>query len=461
MSSLVLPDLSRLTLHTDGISETNKGKFRIPKAPGVKAAKEDATRRAEEAARRSAKQAERRQAELERYMRIDSDRLNTNEYKRQLEPAHVFLERAQAYAVRLTEIADKNELAQMATEAAEFAAGIAASAEQYRQALDKLEKEHRKTEIGRRWFAKLKGSTVWTESIDAYVGCLSDAALVLENLAATIEAEMISTEELPQQTLTRMLEDLMLLLSAEDSDAEWSKQLVRYSLYQKLRKRARRDAFNARALMADFPSTPLARSLWLQDLLNVIKEGQKTQVTGTLPVSVRLKQFRAQRGRSNMTEKQMDAALETPELSKPMQVVHDLITDEMERLKRYIDENRMGAGEFVRVDMDFSEFGLGNALVQYNVTQSERETRPRANLSIKWFLEGGSKQAMVKQLLADVRPRLHISQEGVLRSELELKRFLHYLYKHRLSAVQQAEARTWSKSRPRAPPAIERSVTSE
>ena len=462
MSGLVLPDLSRLTLHTDGIGDTNKNQtYRITVAPDVKAAKEDATRRAEEAARRSAEQAERRQAELERYMRIDSDRLNTSVYTRQLAPAHVFLKRANDYAARLAEIAGKNELAKMATEAAEFATGIAASAKQYGKALQKLEEEHRKTELGRRWFAQLKGSTVWTESIDAYVGCLSQAAEVLEALAATIEAEMISTEELPQQTLARMLDDLELVLIAEDSDAQWSEQLARYSSYQKLRKRAMRDASNARALMADFPSTPLARSLWLQDLLNVIKEGQKTQVTGTLPVSVRLKQFRAQRGRSNMTEKQMDAALETPELSKPMQVVHDLIADEMERLKRYIEENRMGAGEFVRVDIDFSEFGLGTALVQYNVTQSERETRPRANLSIKWFLEGGSKQAMVKQLLADVRPRLHISQEGVLRSELELKRFLHYLYKHRLSAAQQAEARTWSKNRPRAPPTIERSATTD
>ena len=230
MSGLVLPDLSRLTLHTDGIGDTNRNQtYRITVAPDVKAAKEDATRRAEEAARRSAEQAERRQAELERYMRIDSDRLNTSVYTRQLAPAHVFLKRANDYAARLAEIAGKNELAKMATEAAEFATGIAASAKQYGKALQKLEEEHRKTELGRRWFAQLKGSTVWTESIDAYVGCLSQAAEVLEALAATIEAEMISTEELPQQTLARMLDDLELVLIAENSDAQWSEQLARYS----------------------------------------------------------------------------------------------------------------------------------------------------------------------------------------------------------------------------------------
>lgn len=459
MSSLLLPDMSRLTLHTDGISETKKPPdYRIPLAPSVKAAKEGAARRDAEAARRLVDEAKRRRDELKRYAQIDSDRLNASVYARQLTPANVALKSAKEQAARLAEIAEKNELAQMATQSSEFTAGIAASAQKYRNALDKLEGELESEPV---WLAQLEGSAVWEESIDDYVGCLANAAEVLQDLATTIETEMVSTEELPQQTLTSMLNDLMTLLTVEDRKAKWATRLARYPSYQTLRKRALRDASNARALMNDFPQTALERSLWLQDLLKVIKEGQKTQVTGTVPVSTRLKQFREQKRRNAMTEKDMYAALETPKLPQPMQVIYDLITDEMDRLKLYIDEKNMDAGEFVRVEIDFSDFGLGTALVRYNVTQSARETRQRANLAIEWFLDGGRKRAMVKQLLADVRPRLHISQEGVLRSELELKRFLHYLYKHRLSEQQRAAAGTWSKDRPRAQPAIERSASSE
>jgi hypothetical protein len=294
-----------------------------------------------------------------------------------------------------------------------------------------------------------KFTDVWMASVKQYATFLKRALEELNSLDTDIHVDMRDPNEIIDKQAYLEKREVLEYILTNDDGTPWETYGAKVPLgaegYRGYRARllgVMETVQRTMDILNTLPDTPYQQTLWRTDLLNVMRQAASTRTVSEMDVARELENLRQAReggSRNRMEADLAHRALEIPDLTPHMKLIHGLIMDEVDDIKRMIDRQGMRAGKFVEETVDFGDFGIGRAKIQVRVNRAESDVVTRKPYYIRWYRPG------------DVRPidiQSSIGATGaqnryVARSDDDLKRFLHWLDQNALSDRARRRARTW------------------